>query len=91
MDHRPEAILPIDTVLQPKIKKKKSVSKLEVKDTNKASKYLLTTQEQDNTGQVETKLIKVSRCLCNTHNLHVTLTDSKPIEEWLRNFSDVMI
>lgn len=52
-------MLPLDTVMQPKIKKKKSVGKLEVKDTNKASKYLLTTQEVDCQGHTETKLVKV--------------------------------
>ena len=52
--------MPLDTILQPKIKKKKSVGKLEVKDTNKASKYLLTTQDVDSQGHMETKLVKVS-------------------------------
>lgn len=59
LDHRPGTIAPLDTVLQPKIKKKKSVGKLEVKDTNKASRYILTTQDTDNKGNVETKLVKV--------------------------------
>ena len=45
--------------MQPKMKKKKSVGKLEVKDTNKASKYVLTTQNADHRGYVETKLVKV--------------------------------
>lgn len=45
--------------MQPKMKKKKSVGKLEVKDTNKASKYVLTTQNSDSKGNVETQMVKV--------------------------------
>ncbi|XP_067941465.1 kinesin-like protein KIF23 [Watersipora subatra] len=58
LEHKPEPLLPLDTVLQPKMKKKKSVGRLEVKDTNKASRYILTTQDADNKGNVETKLVK---------------------------------
>lgn len=64
LDHRPENVAPLDTLLQPKMKKKKSVGKLEVKDTNKASKYVLTTQNADHRGHVETKLVKVKVILC---------------------------
>ena len=48
-----------DTVLQPKMKKKRSVTKLEVGDTKNVSKYILTHQEQDSNDEVVTKLIKV--------------------------------
>ena len=48
-----------DTVLQPAIKKKKSVSKLEVKDVTNSEKYILQHQEQDSQGEVETQLYKV--------------------------------
>ena len=50
----------VDTVLQPKIKKKKSVSKLEVKDTKEASKYMLTHQDMDSDDNLTTKIYKVS-------------------------------
>ncbi|XP_021341175.1 kinesin-like protein KIF23 isoform X4 [Mizuhopecten yessoensis] len=46
------------TVLQPKMKKKKSVTKLEVKDTKEASKYCLTHQQMDSGGELETRLVK---------------------------------
>lgn len=59
LDHRPENVPPLDTLMQPKMKKKKSVGKLEVKDTNKASKYVLTTQNSDSKGNVETQMVKV--------------------------------
>jgi hypothetical protein len=56
-------LLLIGTVLQPKLKKKKSVSKLEVKDTKEANKYMLTHQDVDSAGELETQLIKVrGRC-----------------------------
>lgn len=44
------------------MKKKKSVSKLEVKDVVKSdvSKYVLQHQEQDSQGEVETQLYKAS-------------------------------
>nr|XP_022309325.1 kinesin-like protein KIF23 isoform X1 [Crassostrea virginica] len=64
LDHRPPGSveLVIDTVLQPKIKKKKSVSKLEVKDTKEASKYMLTHQDMDSDDNLTTKIYK-GECL----------------------------
>ncbi|CAG2186745.1 KIF23 [Mytilus edulis] len=58
LDHRPPGSVELGTVLQPKLKKKKSVSKLEVKDTKEATKYILTHQDIDSAGELETKLIK---------------------------------
>lgn len=60
LEHRPEPLVELDTVMQPKMKKKRSVNKLGVKDTAKANKYLLTTQDTDERGQIETKLVKVN-------------------------------
>ena len=53
------AVCVTDTVLQPKLKKKRSVSKLEVGDTKNVSKYILTHQEPDSNDEMVTKLIKV--------------------------------
>ena len=53
------AVCVTDTVLQPKLKKKRSVSKLEVGDTRNVSKYILTHQEPDSNDEIVTKLIKV--------------------------------
>ncbi|KAL5019545.1 hypothetical protein ScPMuIL_002437 [Solemya velum] len=58
LDHKPSTHVKLDTVLQPEMKKKKSVSKLEVKDTKDASKYCLTTQETTSNGGIKTKLYK---------------------------------
>ncbi len=45
--------------MQPKMQRKKSVSKLELNDAKKSSKYVLTHQQQDEDGEVITNLIKV--------------------------------
>ncbi|XP_064645209.1 kinesin-like protein KIF23 isoform X2 [Lineus longissimus] len=58
LDHKPAETLELSTVLQPKMKKKKSVTKLNVKDTMEADKYCLTHQEQDSNDEIVTKLIK---------------------------------
>lgn len=59
LDHRPIGNLELGTIFQPKMKKKKSVTKINVKDITKdVSKYALVHQEQDNHGEVETQLYK---------------------------------
>lgn len=62
LDHCPGQPVPLNTVLQPTMRKRKSVPKLtEMQDiaNPKVSKYCLTTQEQDTDGELETKLYKV--------------------------------
>lgn len=66
LDHKPATAVELNTVFQPSMKKRKSVTKLtDVKDivNSKTSKYCLTTQEQDADGELETKLYKVSTLL----------------------------
>ena len=46
-------------MLQPSLKKKKSVSKLETKDTKSVSKYMLTHQDIGSDGEFQTKYYKV--------------------------------
>jgi len=61
LDHRPAlAALSSNTVLQPVLKKRRSVSKLDTADVvnDKTSKYVLTTASQDEVGDVTTKLYK---------------------------------
>jgi kinesin family protein 23 len=61
LDHSPaKGAVPLNTVLQPALKKRRSVTRLQEKDivNNKTSKYLLTTQNQDEEGQLETRLYK---------------------------------
>lgn len=62
IDHRPAIPAELGTVLQPQMKKRKSITKLtDIKDVTdpKASKYCLMTQEQDSAGEIETRLYKV--------------------------------
>lgn len=61
LEHRPTQVVPLGTVLQPVLKKRKSVTKLtDVKDivNNKTSKYCLMTQNQDSDGDLETCFYK---------------------------------
>lgn len=62
LDHRPENAVELGTIMQPLMKRRKSVSKLkDAKDVvnSKTSKYCLMTQEQDSSGELETRLYKV--------------------------------
>jgi len=61
LDHRPIlGTVPLDTVLQPVLRKRKSVSRLEEKDlvNDRTNKYVLTTQNQLDEGDMETRLYK---------------------------------
>lgn len=60
IEHKPIGHLELNTCLQPAMKKKKSVSKLEVRDVIKpdVSKYVLQHQVQDSEGEMETQLYK---------------------------------
>lgn len=59
VDHKPAGTVDTGSVMQPVMKKRRSVGKLGVKDvTQGASKYALMHQEQDDTGEVEQQLYK---------------------------------
>lgn len=58
LEHKPSGHVETNTLMQPKLKKKKSVSKLEVGDTRDVSKYVLEHQEQGSSDELVTKLIK---------------------------------
>jgi len=60
LDHRPVigGPVPSNTVLQPVLKSRRSVSKLETADLETPSKYMLTTATQGYEGEVETRLYK---------------------------------
>ncbi|CAK9833665.1 Kinesin-like protein KIF23 [Anthophora retusa] len=60
IDHRPAGLVPVGTILQPFIRRKRSVTQLtDPKDIiNRASRYCLVAQEQDTDGELETKLYK---------------------------------
>lgn len=61
LEHRGPHAVPLGTVMQPMMRKRKSVTKLtDVKDVAnmKTSKYCLFSQEQDSGGELETRLYK---------------------------------
>lgn len=61
VEHAPNKIVPMGTVMKPQIHNSKVVNKLtSVKDiaNSKTSKYCLISQEQDTDGELETKLYK---------------------------------
>lgn len=67
IDHRPGALVPLGTVLQPLMRRRRSVSRLtDPKEiTDGASRYCLVAQEHDTDGELETKLFKVIRLRTN--------------------------
>ncbi|CAG0882376.1 unnamed protein product [Darwinula stevensoni] len=58
VSHEPTMPVRQSTVLQPKLKKKKSRTKLNARDLSKSERYLLMHQEQDNNGGIETQFYK---------------------------------
>lgn len=62
VDHRPGAIAPVGTVLQPLMCRRRSVTRLTnpKEITDGASRYCLVAQEHDTDGELETKLFKVT-------------------------------
>ncbi|XP_017885702.1 kinesin-like protein KIF23 isoform X2 [Ceratina calcarata] len=60
VDHRPGAIVPVGTVLQPLMRRRRSITKLTSPKeiTEGASRYCLVAQEFDTDGELETKLFK---------------------------------
>lgn len=75
LDHKPPNSAKIDTVMQPKMQRKKSVSKVELNDAKKSSKYLLTHQQQDSDGEVVTNLIKGDILKSPSGGANVIFTD----------------
>ncbi|XP_076292719.1 kinesin-like protein KIF23 [Lasioglossum baleicum] len=60
IDHRPGALVPLGTVLQPLMRRRRSVTRLTSPKeiTDGASRYCLVAQEHDTDGELETKLYK---------------------------------
>ncbi|CAH8839114.1 unnamed protein product [Trichobilharzia szidati] len=58
LEHQEVNTTPLGTVFTPNLKHRKSVTRVELKDTLNADNYLLHHQEADSDGNVETKLFK---------------------------------
>jgi kinesin family protein 23 len=81
LDHRPENVVELSTIMQPLMKRRKSVARLkDAKDVVKAktSKYCLMTQEQDSSGELETRLYKVCATLTTQHLVKVRILSPRP-------------
>ncbi|XP_071446831.1 kinesin-like protein KIF23, partial [Hetaerina americana] len=85
LDHRPiVSAVPLSTVLQPKMKRKKSVTQLmDVKDlsNSKTSRYCLTTQEADSGGEVETRVYKGDVITTNGGGAQVIFSDVETLKQ----------
>lgn len=75
LDHKPPNSAKIDTVMQPKMQRKKSVSKVELNDAKKSSRYLLTHQQLDSDGEIVTNLIKGDILKSPSGGANVIFTD----------------
>lgn len=80
LDHKPPTVAKTDTVLQPKMHRKKSVSKLELHDAKKSSKYVLTHQQQDENGEIRTNLIKGDIIRSPSGGANIIFTDIETLE-----------
>ncbi|CAF0961504.1 unnamed protein product [Brachionus calyciflorus] len=80
LDHKPSNLVNIDTLMQPLMLKKNSVKKLELKDTKRSSKYVLTHQQQDEYGEVVTNLIKGDIIKSPTGGSSVIFTDIERLQ-----------
>ncbi|GAB1605824.1 kinesin-like protein KIF23 isoform X2 [Argonauta hians] len=58
LEHKDRDYAELDTVMQPKLKKKRSVTKLTEKDTKEVTKYCLNHQEFGSDGELRSKLYK---------------------------------
>uniref|UniRef100_A0A1B6D3A1 Kinesin-like protein n=2 Tax=Clastoptera arizonana TaxID=38151 RepID=A0A1B6D3A1_9HEMI len=84
LEHRPINPVPLNTVLQPVLKKRKSVTKLtDVKDitNSKTSKYVLMTQNQDSEGDLETNIIKGDVVPTNCGGAQVIFNDMEILKQ----------
>lgn len=80
LDHKGVNTPKLDTVMQPKMEHKKSVSKLELSDARKSSKYLLTHQQQDEDGEIITNLIKGNICPSPSGGANCIFTDIEVLQ-----------
>jgi len=66
--------------MQPKLKRKKSVNKLELSDTQKSSRYVLTYQQQDDEGEIVTNLIKGDILVSPSGGSNIVFTDLEVLQ-----------
>ncbi|XP_065646360.1 kinesin-like protein KIF23 isoform X3 [Hydra vulgaris] len=97
LEHKPSTTLNTDTVMQPQIRKKKTVNTPHVKDFKKAfgldlmfsatPNYILTHQEEDSCGEIETKLIKGEIMKTRGGGTSVQFTDVETLKKTIEGKS----
>jgi len=95
LEHKPLDTVATDTVMQPSLRKKKTVDMINVKDFKKAlgwispvcsqatPNYILTHQEEDSSGEIETKLIKGEVLKTRGGGTSVQFTDIETLKKTL--------
>ena len=86
LDHKPLTVTKLDTVMQPKMERKISVSKLELSDAKRSSKYVLTHQQQDADGEVITNLIKGKILQSPSGGANVIFTDVETLQTRVQDY-----
>ncbi|XP_033624809.1 kinesin-like protein KIF23 isoform X1 [Asterias rubens] len=81
VDHKPASTIDTETVLQPAgLKKKRTVAMPTVKDLKGTENYMLTHQEEDSKGEVETKLYKAEVLQTRGGGRSVQFTDIEKLK-----------
>jgi len=87
LNHKPQDTLSTDTVMQPCLSKKKTVNTPKVKDLKATPNYMLTHQEQDSFGEIQTKLIKGEVMETRGGGTSVQFTDIETLKKRLESSS----
>lgn len=83
LEHKPADTLSTNTVMQPHLKNKKTVRTPLVKDFKATPNYILTHQEEDSCGEIETKLIKGEVMKTRGGGTSVQFTDIETLKKSL--------
>lgn len=89
LEHKPTETLATNTVMQPNLKNKKTVDMPKVKDFKhiwnmpSTPNYILTHQEEDSSGEIETKLIKGEVMKTRGGGTSVQFTDIETLKKTL--------
>ncbi|PNF24676.1 hypothetical protein B7P43_G17555 [Cryptotermes secundus] len=92
LDHRPANAVELGTIMQPIMKRRKSIAKLtDAKDVvnSKTSKYCLMTQEQDSSGELETRLYKADVLPTSGGGAQVVFNDVETLKQRSPNATPV--
>lgn len=83
LEHKPVETLNTNTVMQPNLKNKKTVKMPGIKDFKATPNYILTHQEEDSSGEIETQLIKGEVMKTRGGGTSVQFTDIETLKKKL--------